>query len=539
MMNSLPASRSVAAPNHLGVVMLSRIAAVTGAIFLALTGTALAVDDSFFYAGKAQAALEKIFDQANHPTKVLSLDIRSDTLTVEVQDPASPKHVDAWVDYLNTSTLLHWIRPESISGPRPVDPTLPNPDLEANLFPLKPADLAVVTTMIMAAIKRAALEDPAGVERMTLRRQLHLLPQPSNGPPEWNIEVSSGRERATIYADIAGHLTHANLDGTRRAQRLNYLAGGKELDDVVAQVADTLGTQPIIRKLIVYNHYLSFEALNPEHPDRFSRFTAGLNGIYRDADDTIANIAIPQQSPPGRFGITDIDWSLLPKLETAARERLRLPGGQIGIVQLSKPANAVGGPVIEWEINVKAANDQVVEGYVVFDGKGNVLRTKFPPGMGPKLDMLDASSAAPAFAAVSSSLGDHAAVVELAFRPENVMVTAKDPQKPDARVVFEYRGESVSRSIMPPLDWPTFGADWFFDLSLAQPIARRWAELQQDTLSRLGLTDGKVERITISKQKLAMPRNDQVLVEIRASAGRREGRVVYDMTGKMVDIVKP
>ena len=36
----------------------------------------------------------------------------------------------------------------------------------------------------------------------------------------------------------------------------------------------------------------------------------------------------------------------------------------------------------------------------MFDVKGNVLRTKFPPGKGPKLDMLDAASIAPAFDAL-------------------------------------------------------------------------------------------------------------------------------------------
>ena len=63
--------------------------------------------------------------------------------------------------------------------------------------------------------------------------------------------------------------------------------------------------------------------------------------------------------------------------------------------------------------------------------------------------------------------------------------------------------------------------------------------MEQDTLTRLGLADGKIERITISKQKLFMPRNDRVLIEVRAEAGKRQGRVVYDVNGKVVDIVKP
>ena len=134
-------------------------------------------------------------------------------------------------------------------------------------------------------------------------------------------------------------------------------------------------------------------------------------------------------------------------------------------------------------------------------------------------------------------------MTELEFWPQRTAdaLTTKDPQKPGrALVVFEYRERKPRhRSIMPPLDWPTFGPDWFFDLSQAQPIATHWAEMQQDALARLGLAGGKIERITISKQKLFMPRNDRVLIEVRAESGNRDGRVVYDLNGKVVDIVMP
>jgi len=500
-----------------------------------------AADETWFDTGRAQSALEKIFDKANHPTKILSLELGPQDLEVDLQDPAQPKHIDAWTDTIVVGIFHRLVLgSESISGPRAVDPSLPNPDLDANLFEFKPVDAAVIPAMIAAAIARAQLEDAAGISRIELRRQLHLVPEPSSGPPEWSVEVTSGRERAEIYADLSGQITHANLDGTHRAQALNYLDGGNELDDLVAVIADVLGKQPTIKSVDVSNHSLSFVARNPDHPERDARFTAGLNGIYRDLLlDTVVNIAIPGQEPPGRFAITDVDWSLLPKLEQAARDRLQLPGGKVGLVQLTKPGNGVGPPVIEWEINIAAADDRAVEGYVTFDNNGNVLRTHYPPGRGPKLDFLDAASYAPAFDGLSQGLGAHALVTELEFSADGVMVTTKDPQKPDDLVVFEYHGESLSRSIMPPMMWPTFGPDWFFDLSQAQPIGERLVQLEQDTLTRLGLTGGKIERITISKQKIFMPRNDRVVIEIRAEEGRREGRVVYDLNGNVVDIVTP
>jgi hypothetical protein len=55
----------------------------------------------------------------------------------------------------------------------------------------------------------------------------------------------------------------------------------------------------------------------------------------------------------------------------------------------------------------------------------------------------------------------------------------------------------------------------------------------------LGLAAGKVERVTISKHKLFMPRNERVLVEARCAVEKRDGGVAHDLDGKVVDIVKP
>lgn len=501
--------------------------------------TARAADDSFFDAGRAQAGLQKIFNKAGNPTKALSLDIRANQLIAEVQDPANPQHVDAYIDRIATGTFRRWFNPESVSGARPVELNLINRDLDANLFALKPDDLGAVAKLAAASVKRAALEDPARIDRMELRRHLYLIPEPRSGDVEWSTEVTSGRERATVFANLSGAITHANLDGTLRAQRLNYLAGGKELDDAVAEIADVMGKTPTIRRLLVYNRSLNFEATNPDGSGRDSRFSAGINGVYRDLDDSVANIAIPLQAAPGRFAVTDADWSLVPKLIAAARERLGLPGGRIPFVELAKPDRGVGGPQIAWEINVESAGNSNLGGRVVFDNQGEVIATYYPPGKGLKLDMLEAANVAAAFAAMKQALGEHAAMTELDFRTEQLRLTARDPKKPDERIVLEYRGETLGRSILPPFDWPTFGEDWFFDLAAAEPAAARWEALEKDALTRLGLADGKVERITISKQKLFMPGNDRVLIEVRAESGKRGGRVVYDTAGKMVDIVRP
>src|SRR5262249_27486044 len=158
-----------------------------------------------------------------------------------------------------------------------------------------------------------------------------------------------------------------------------------------------------------------------------------------------------------------------------------LPGGRIASIKLTKPNTGAGDPQVEWEIGVKSATDATTDGRVVFDAAGKVLHTKFPPGKGPKLDLFDVAGYTAAVAALKGSLGDHAAVVELRFDRDRLLATVKDPRDPKAQIVFEYHGEALARSILPPLDWPTFGPDWFFDLAAIAASSARWGQLQQDT----------------------------------------------------------
>ena len=117
---------------HLGMIRFWDVFAAA----LPVSPVAFAASDAFFDEGRAQAGLEKIFEKAGHPTKVLGVDIRSNQLIVELQEPDNPQHIDSWTDWINNGTIGHVFWPESVAGPRPVELNLINRDLNANLFEL-------------------------------------------------------------------------------------------------------------------------------------------------------------------------------------------------------------------------------------------------------------------------------------------------------------------------------------------------------------------------------------------------------------------
>jgi hypothetical protein len=49
----------------------------------------------------------------------------------------------------------------------------------------------------------------------------------------------------------------------------------------------------------------------------------------------------------------------------------------------------------------------------------------------------------------------------------------------------------------------------------------------------------KSKSVTLSKQRLHMPRDDRGLIEVRVESGKREGRVLYGLNGRVVEIGKP
>ncbi|HKO07603.1 MAG TPA: hypothetical protein VJ487_07800 [Alphaproteobacteria bacterium] len=506
-----------------------------------------AADPPFFETDQAQHALDVLKGKIDHPIRALDVEISRDSFSIEVQDPVLPTHIDKWTysrdrlamrDFHLGDWYINW---ENTSGPTPVELNLINPRLEENLFDLGDVDFAAMTRLSQAAIKRAALEDPGAIDKMQIARQLILIPTARSGDVAWTVEVRSPRERASMIADAKGNIRRVNLDGTLRAQTVNMYEGGKPLADAVAEIARLWGTEPSIEIFRFATTYVWFLARDLDDATKERWYNASLNGVY----EPLGDISVPNPKTPGlpryeKFGINEVDWSQLVKLEAAARERLEMPRGSLYAIEVTKLGRDFGPSFVQWEITIGERGEK---GAVVFDTSGAVKQVRLPPSRKPPANYLDPAAIVQGAAALRKTLGEHAHVMELDFNDRSLDITAEDPRKPGTLGGFSYEEGDIRRSLAAPSMalWHNFQDDWFFEArEIDDALLARVAELKERTLERLKLAGGKVDRITFSKNKVFDPlsRQLQIIIRIEGDDGKG-GWIAYSREGEVLHVMTP
>ncbi len=165
--------------------MKALCALTVGAALLASGGSAKAgfIDDNATFS----LAISVLRAAIGEHGRALRIEADGDGIEIEAQDPHNPNHIDRWrygiVNYLGMIPLRH------LTGPEPVDPTLINPDIEANLFDLDGIEFSAAPKLIEAAIARAHLQDAAKVTHIEIQRQTFILPQPSSGDVRWTLHI--------------------------------------------------------------------------------------------------------------------------------------------------------------------------------------------------------------------------------------------------------------------------------------------------------------------------------------------------------------
>jgi lipoprotein NlpI len=515
-------------------------------LLLAMARPLWAADPTMFEGNRAQHALEAIAAKAGHKLRVLSLDITPEALVAEIQDPGDPDRVVPWrvSQRAGFTSVLGDIAVRSPS----TEPTLLRGSLDDNLFDPALADLARLPELAAAAFARARLAEPGAVVQMELRRPLQIVPKRTFEAPLWTIRIKGRRERAEIHTDLSGKITFTNLRGTFRYERLDLRAGGPDLDELVQQIRDEIKDQWAVKYVEVETKSIAFEASLAGTPGapQVTRFTAGIDGV-RTANLDVPRLSFPSARPTDAFSLSDVAWQRLPEMQKRARDSAAIADAKIASVVLLKPKREFGDNEIEWRIAVEAEKRLAFPGpdspprpraTAIFDAKGGFVRTKYPRGEGPKIDLLEPAALTKALAIAAARLGRDLKASEVMVTTDEIAITAQDPKKPDSLGAFAYRDQEIERDTGARAmiaNSMGFGQGALFDLASLEPaVSGPLAAMQRETLSRLKVANGRVIRLTFSKDRAFRPDNDKVLVEIRvAGDGPDHEWINYELTGKV------
>ena len=518
-----------------------------GFCFAALSligGAARAADATMFDEGRAQNAFVAIQDKVGHNLRVLTLRITPDELSVGIPNDDKPGEVETWrVSHKGLAGALGVDLPVSEGSSRA---SLPGGGAIAeSVIDIDAAGLAIVPKLAADALARARFQQPGHATEMELMRLPKFL-GPAARDPYWQVHVEAPEEEADISFKLTGEIKTADLRRTKRADHLDLLAGGPDFDELVQNIRNQIKNEWAFHYIEIEKTDIAFDVhlISVKNP-RITRFTATLSDIQTN------NLSMPHMVFPGApaddpFSLADVDLSLMTKLEAAAKQQLAIADGAVQRVIVSKP-HRERDSAVEWEVQVRSASaplftlpnaPPVEEGSVTFDAKGNVLHAKYPPGHGPQTNLFDPAALQKAIDKIAERLGPHARVTELRIDADSINITAQDPKDPKKFASFAYSDGDVARaSDAQQMMANAFGAgpDWLWDLASLEPsVVQSLAALESQAIAQSGAADGKIDGISITKDKMFYPANDLTLIEIRAAApGKDPQEMIFDFAGSI------
>jgi len=500
---------------------------------------AKASNQSLFEGTASPEAVRKLSAKLASPVRVLSIEIKPMTLTMQVQDPAAPSQVNEYT-YRNLAGVPALIL-SAVVGPTPVRLSLINPNLEENLFNLGEVNLNAVPTAVCEAVQQVALDGGGAVQSITIQRHIFILPQQSSGDVEWRIAVGGPRESATAYADAQGRITHLDLSGTRRAETLDYTQDAKTLADAIGTIRNQFGAGPIYNHIGVSRLNVGFTVRDPNNPKETHGYFCNLNGINVGLGDAL-QLNIPKSAfdkPTEFFSIDDIDWSRVPSIKKIALEKIVLPNGHVLSMDLSKPAPKLKEQPLRWRVQV-VAGMMGESGFAQFDPKsGQLTKIELPPSQVKAVDYLEPVNTQELLANIKEDFGQGAQFKEISIDHNGATVKAVAPGKRDEIQQYTYDARERANpesSNFPKSPFDSFEEKDLFGIAELQSFEARIPELEKKTIERLRIPDGRIKHLTFYRRSPFYPGNKKLLLQIWCE-GKGDGRIIYDPSGSEYDIV--
>jgi hypothetical protein len=530
---------SAAATFHLKYLRSWRQAVCLVLGTLSLSSCSQKTGQSLFVGASSQEAIAKLSEKLRAPVRVLKIEIRPETLAIQVQDPAARTQVNEYT-FRKLPGVIAMIVP-AVTGPRPVRLNLINPNLKENLFDLGEVNFAAVPGTVREAERRLALDGGGTAQSILIQRRVGILP-PSSGEIEWDIAVAGPRESASAYADAQGRIRRFNLDGTFRAQTLDYTKDSKALTEAIGLIRDQFGSEPVFNHFSVSRLYVSFSVRDSKDSNEIRGYNCNLNGIRLGMNDAL-NIKFPKIMETKRefFSIDDADWSRVPAMCKTALEKINLPHPNIHSIELEKPPPTLRERPLRWRA-------QVIEGmmgeygFIEFDPKSGQVTSVQPPDSQVKpVDFLDPAKTSELIANIKEDFGPAARFQEITINHDRAWVKGTAPAHPGEVRQYDYDAAKradpgIANSLKNPMEEKSNPQD-LFSAAEFQVYEPRLNELERKTIDRLRIAEGKIDRLTFFRQSPFYPGNKKLLLEIRCEGMGDNGRIVYDPAGTEFDLV--
>ena len=524
------------------MTMLSPALRILALLLLLVAAVAPAkADDSLLTTpGAAASAVKEIAAKIGGTPQVSLIDITPDEVVLQAQGEKE-FHVDEW----RWTMVEFWYFEKSfVSGPNPVRPSSPVDDVAKSFFPLSEVALDKLPEIVAAAIKRAALEDQATVDRVRIERAVSIYPKSQYGESRWVILVDSGREHATVYAAPDGTITGADVSGTQRARMLDLLARDQYFEEAQTDLVAALGDATRVREVGITKSGISVSAEHSSKKDYTISYLWNLNGVSRSPVESPDVGRMTGDEADVAFKISSLDFSVLPNLKKAVLEKLEMDGGTITRIEAERLVTGVREPQLSWTVDIEDAKGE--RGKVIADARGTILEVIQPESRRPKLDWLAGSTVRATLDRIFAKFDKGTKFRTILIDDEQGNVEVADPLKPGELASFVVDDATIEPfGTAFPGDVFGIGPDkprMFTAEEMAGYDGATLDTLKQRALERLRLKDGKIVRLTFERGNVfvASPRGN-VLVEIRADKpdGRSGGRVTYEPDGTELDVVMP
>ncbi len=527
------------------------VAAGLFALFLSVAPPARADSSYIADPGEAVRALDAIAAEAGGSLRLYALELSDGRLTVEIGGKRKTE-LDEWQIGRVKRLFFEF---ETTVGPRPVRAAGLVGDIEGGFFDRSEIALDKVADVAANAIAYARLDEEAHVQSIEIARAVEILPEPAYGPIRWSIYVTSGRESAIVRADAAGNIIGADLANTNRARNMDLLGDGdwphREARDALFAV---FGDERRLRDLTVRPRAISVTADHAATPGRKEDYNWTISGVTRSP---LLSPLMHGASEDELFSLKEVDFTALARIRAIARTAWGHESAKLEYMTLRRVSETPGRPELRWIVTFTELGDDAggagMSGTVEVTPEGAVRKVVLPAGHAPAADWLAPKTIAATLGRIGKDFGPDGRFAEIVFDAGKARILGEDPARPGAMAGFEADAGGIARvrKLMP---WDEqYRKERFFDLEalavftqadrLADFTARTYRRLQVDEETMPGIRYAfAIGQIMGPDGTYMVPSPDgrpTLQVRLESADGSRVGRVVFDSSGKEIDVRMP